>query len=59
MLQSVALLAVPVLTPAVFAQLRDAIVVKDCPMSKSSGQALGNQSADTWKGAGLLLMLPE
>src|SRR6202049_2468002 len=44
LLQSVALLAVTVLTPAVFAQLPDAIAVKNWPMSKSTGRALNSQS---------------
>jgi hypothetical protein len=42
-LRCVALLAVTVLTPAVFAQLRDTIGVKNWPMSKSSGPGVSNQ----------------
>jgi hypothetical protein len=43
-LHSVALLAVTILAPAVFAQLPDAIAVKNWSMSKPSRQALSNQS---------------
>ena len=57
LLYSVALLAVTFLTPAVFAQLPDAIAVKNWPMSKSSGRALSNQSpAATGENPGLLFI---
>jgi hypothetical protein len=54
---SVALLAVSVLTPAVFAQLPDAIAVKNWSVSKSSSQALTNQISDAGKGNPGLLFI--